>query len=270
MKSLIICVNYNTYSNLEDYLQSIDASSEQTKKLVLDVCVVDNTVENYKEITYTPQNFNLRVFPFYTNYGYFGGAIKCIEEIGENSMKEYDYVIISNVDVSLTSSFFNDLGAIKQDNYGWIAPKIIRKYDNSNENPFMPERPSKKKIQLLCFIYKHPTIFKLMNWYSLMKHKKRPASAVEKPRIIYAGMGSIFILTKKFFEHNYPLRFPAFMYGEEIHIAELVRKSGLLTYYDPSVLVWDVCGVSTGKLNIKKKCSMMYEGIHSMLVEHFN
>jgi len=54
---------------------------------------------------------------------------------------------------------------------------------------------------------------------------------------IYAGHGSIMIFTKAFMMKNLDLEFPAFMYGEEIFFAELVRLSHLETIYVPNIYV---------------------------------
>lgn len=267
---LVICVNYNSYSELQNYLKSIDLAAKEFASYKVDVAVVDNTTENIQNVNIDYNYINVLLYPFHENLGYLGGAIKALENIGKDTYLKYNHVVISNVDVSLSSTFLEKLFLVKDENIGWIVPKIIRKYDNSNENPFMIERPSKLKLQTLCFIYKHPLLFRLLNWYSIKKHTQSVDTKLEHVQEIYAGMGSIFILSQSFMNKIGNLYFSAFMYGEEIHIAELVRKFQLKTVYIPDITVYDICGVSTGKLNISKKCEMMYEGIHKMLLEHFN
>ena len=268
----MIAVNYNSYNELYDYIASIEAAASSSKSIV-DVLVADNTIEHPVPIDVTKLNLksiNVRSYLFKENLGYLGAATKVLELIGKNCTMDYDYVIISNVDLKLSNTFFQELANINSDNVGWIVPSIYRIADNSNENPFMISRPSKLKLQLLCALYSMPNMYKLYHKFHKQKRVSVNNNVSNTEKDIYAGMGSLIITTKSLLDKYYPYRFPAFMYGEELFFAELVRIAGLRTRFYPQIIANDICGVSTGKLNIKVKCKMMKSGISRMLKEYFN
>lgn len=268
---LIIAVNYNSYTELYDYMASIDEAASNSKSIV-DVLVADNTIEHPTPINVANLNLrsiSVRSYIFKENLGYLGAATKVLELIGKDYTIAYDFVIISNVDLKLSKSFFQDLSNVNRDNVGWIVPSIYRIEDNSNENPFMTCRPSKLKLRFLCVLYSMPFMYKLY----LRLHKQRRVASKHVYNMemdIYAGMGSLIITTKSLLDKYYPYRFPAFMYGEELFFAELVRMAGLTTRLYPQIIANDICGVSTGKLNTSVKCKMMKSGISSILKEYFS
>lgn len=259
---LLICVNYGSYDVMHQYLKSIDiATRSVTDMCKIEVAVVDNTPDNYQDVDLSSYVFSGRVFPFHINYGYMGGAVKALEEMGETYTKGFDYVIISNVDLVLSDSFFKDLLQISQDNIGWVVPAIYRiNYNNANENPFLLNKPSKLKYNLLMLLYKYPILNGLYTKYfstrKRVKYKNNRDTLDTFGGEIYAGLGSLFIFTRQFVKKNYPLTFPSFMYGEELFYGEMVRSMGLKTYYVPNIKAYDICGISTGKLTNSRLCKM--------------
>ena len=45
MKLLVVCVNYNSYKSLTDYLISLDKSLENISNVDVDVFIADNSTE---------------------------------------------------------------------------------------------------------------------------------------------------------------------------------------------------------------------------------
>ena len=270
-KVLIVCVNFNTYDYLNAYIKSIDiAAGKVTDVCTVDVAVADNTVNNRQKINTTYANIKVEAFPYYKNLGYMGGAVKVLEDMGKESVCKFDFVIVSNVDITVKEGFFDSLVKTNTENIGWIAPAIYRVNNNmSNENPFMTSKPSHRKMKIYIFMYSHPTLYSLYEYFYRYKNKHfgknhegqedEKLEAIHQP--IYAGMGSIFIFTQLFIKACYPLSFPCFMYGEELFFADAVQKAGLKTMYEPSLVVYDVGGVSTGKLGMSKKCKMNKESL---------
>ena len=64
--------------------------------------------------------------------------------------------------------------------------------------------------------------------------------------------------------------YPCFLFGEEIYLAEHLRKRGLKTYYDPNLKVYDSDHVSTGKMKSKAYYQYNYKSIDMLLKEYFN
>ena len=264
---LIICVNYNSYDVLYKYIESIDVAKSYTPGIKVDVLIADNTTENPQVISFSKEFDYVKVFPFHKNYGYFGGITKALENLSLDFISNYDYVILSNVDLTLRPSFFHEISLCKSENVGWVVPSIIRSSDGSDENPFIKVRPTLFKMKCLYTMYSIPILFGLYSYFSARRRKK--GSDNKKEMDIYAGMGSIIVLNAAVAEKYYPIRFNSFMYGEELFIAELVRGMGLITRYYPNIIVDDICGVSTRFLGVKGKCKMCKESFRYLIKEFF-
>lgn len=272
MKSiLILCVNYNSYKELKNYLCSINAAAKSvTKILNVDVLVADNTIENIEEVGVNYIHITVKVYPFYYNFGYMGGVTQMMKKESKEKVLLYDFVIISNVDLKLAETFFVELLKINRCKVGWIAPKIITECTRKDENPHMIDRPTKLKIQLLQFLYECPMLYSFYTLgYKYMHKKRKQISASYEERSIYAGHGSIMIFTKEVVEKYFPFVFPAFLYGEEIYFGELVLKLNLKTVYCPSVNVFNIGNVSTKFLGNKKRCKFSLESILALRREFF-
>lgn len=179
------------------------------------------------------------------NVGYFGGIAKLLEK---EEASNYDYVIISNVDVELAEDFFFQLNNKQYDcKIAWIAPLIWSISEQRNRNPFLIDRYSFCKILLLCVMYKVRFFHKL---YTITLYKTKRYRSNEA-KYIYAGHGSFIILTKSFFQNYSNIAYPMFLYGEEIYLAELIREKYLLVYYDKDIRVKTVDHVSTGEMKSK-------------------
>lgn len=257
-KILISCINFNSYNELGKYLQSIDTATAFVRSNVkINVIVADNTVENYQAISTEYSNINVQVFPFHENLGYIGGATKMFEIIGEEKIKSYDYVIISNVDLTLDNNFFIELLNIDSSNIGFIAPRITTAKNNNEENPFIVKRPSSLKMWLLILMYKYPVLFALNKLkYNRKKNSRAIICAETIQQDIYAGHGSIMIFTKDLVDNYFPFRYEPFMYGEEVFLAELTRLAKLKCLFSPTIRVYNIGNVSTKFLGNKRKCHM--------------
>ena len=123
MKTVIFCVNYNSYKDLDGYLHTIEIADKAAgSENSVTVIVADNS-EN-------PENYS-----YGGDLGYFGGAAFGIEQSGLR-VADYDYSIISNVDLLLPGDFFEKLYSEQIDkNVGCIAPSIISKGEGVNRNP---------------------------------------------------------------------------------------------------------------------------------------
>ncbi len=268
-KILIICVNYNSYNELSEYLKTIDRSSSHTKEVAsIDVYVADNTVENFKKIDISPyQCINITVKPFHENLGYLGGVNKVIESNKISDLKIYDYVIISNVDLFMSEHF---LEILLNNNYdsqiGWITPRIISLQDKNDKNPRMINRPSLLKMKFILFLYKYSYLFYF--YKKILHHFARKKKTTNTNEIIYAGHGSFMIFTKSFFKVVDNIRFDSFLYAEEIFFAELIRKTNLKVFYDRSIFINDIEHISTKKIKRIAWYKMNQDSIR-MLIERF-
>jgi len=264
IKIIIYCVNYNSYSSLSNFIPSVEEAAEYAVKdngcqLCIDLCIADNTEENVQAINVNGSNINIKVFPFHKNYGYFGGVQKMMESV---SPLDYDYAIISNVDLSLAKDAILKLARLSQDSdTGWIAPQIYSEDEHRDKNPRIPTRYSKRKLQMLKLTFQFPLLHTL--------HKKtvyrRKEFIQHSPGPVYAGHGSFIILTKKYFEKCGIINYPVFLFCEEIYLGEHCRIQGLKVIYNPEIKIIDSEHVSTGKINNKRFCKFNYDAISYIL-----
>lgn len=175
----ILCVNYNSYESLINYLFSLDNAINQCIKnrLIVDVFVADNSIDKERINIQTLKYINVKIFFYEKNNGYIGGIIKLMEEDCVD-ISIYRYVIISNVDLQVSSDFFEKLSD-KQfaDNVGWIAPRIFSSKENRDRNPKILRRPTLKRMQGLKLTYKYPFLHRIYEYtFYRIKNKKIDSS----------------------------------------------------------------------------------------------
>lgn len=263
MKILIVAVNYNTYSELDTFLQSVEESlKECVSKIFVDIVVVDNsTKKDNVDVSKYPL-LNIKVAPL-DNLGYLGGAQHVINNLEEKSV--YDYIAISNVDLKMDQSFLPNLMSYKlSKEVGWLAPSVFSLLEGRDKKTL--SRPSKRKFQLLCLIFKYPLLFKA--YRRSLYLRKRQSAELSKTHDIYSGHGAFILLTKRFFCLVPSLDFKPFLFCEENYFAELLRQHNLKCLYEPALKIWDSEHVSTGKINYKRICKLNYEA-HMFIYNRF-
>lgn len=241
-KILLICVTYHSDKELHTFVESVHRAAERVKgKIQVDIEVADNGQDNR---------------------GYLGGALP----IYNAKAKDYDFVSISNVDLQLAEDFFDHLLAVDTNGIGWMAPDIYTDKINRHENPYMMSRPTKRNFRIWNIIYSSTLIYRFYHRLYVLKGRKAktyPACG------IYAGHGSFMLFTKAFVERNPVLQFSGFMYGEEIYLAELVRKAGLNVQYVPTLRIANIGNINTGLINQAQKSKWSKESLHAIYKAFF-
>ena len=243
MKILIVCVNYNSYGELRNYLQSVEKSALNVQgDLQLEVIIADNSTQ--KEIVDCDIYKQIRVKQVeLPNLGYLGGAQAIINNIDKPT--QYDYIIISNVDLLFEKETIKQLIDFKVgDNVAWVAPSVYSETFNKDLNPNVINRYKRWKLTLLKLTY-NKFFYRLYTKYYYSNKGKN----VKHPMMdIYAGHGSIIMLTSNFFKNYSKIDYPVFLYGEELYFAELIRRKRMRVVYTPSIVLNTIGGVSTSKM----------------------
>ena len=264
MKQIAIyCVNYNSYNSLYQYLQSVDMAAYAGKEHVkVEVIVADNSVP-VEPFSYKPQNFNLFMLPTEDNKGYFGAVKYAMQQ---KSPIDFDYSIISNVDVLLTDYFFTNLLSLKTKNdTGWIAPQIYSNLEQRDRNPKIMLRYTKRKLQILRTLFQFPPLYNLYT-HTIYKSKK---FVTHGPGEIYAGHGSFIILTRNYFQKCGIINYPVFLFCEEIYLGEQCRKYGLKVLYEPKLRVNDAEHASTSTFKRSRYCKYNLKAISYILRTYY-
>ena len=259
MKILIVCVNYNSYEELNQFLDSVEKSSNNAVETQVEVVVADNstikqTVDKslYKSISVSQQNLD--------NLGYLGGASAVLNNI--RNIIQYKYVIISNVDVIFEENTIKQMQNFEiGDDIAWVAPCIYSEKYQKDLNPSILNRYPRLKLQLLKLTY-HRFVYQLYcKYYYSEKRKNASYSQTD----IYAGHGSCIILTSIFFNDYKQIDYPIFLYGEELYFAELIKRVQKRVVYTPSIVIKTTGGVSTSRLPSKSFCKFNIDAINYIL-----
>jgi len=235
---LVIGVKYRAEREAERYLESLRGLQGEQQLTIL---VVDNTLGGRWFPHFTDPRFT--TISVGTNLGYFGGARYGLSwYLRHNPLP--DWVIVSNVDLAIPNPrFFDGLeGLASIPDLGVVAPRIRSVMTGVDQNPFMTVRPSAKRMHKYKWLFRHWLLlnaYEGLGWlYRRFRGSLRSSSSRQAAReTIYAPHGSFLMFSRHYFERGGDLHFPEFLFGEEIYVAESVRRLGLRVVYDPSLVV---------------------------------
>ncbi|MEZ8481629.1 hypothetical protein BCT41_14055 [Vibrio splendidus] len=265
MKVCIICVNFNTESQIKDMIGSIKSSSDDVDIIIVnnscyDLCEVDGLADDYP--------FNIKVIHSNDNLGYFGGL-----DFSQGYIDKYlyEYVILANPDIIFDALFFENLvSADYSDNVGVIAPRLLNMPSNTNGNPFMTERITKKSLQLKLLIHSSWLFYSIYNLAHYIKKKYfKKNDSLHEAGYIYAPHGALFIFSKSYFQLNDCFLHCGFLYGEELFVAEKCRENNIGVYFDPSLLVQHIEHASTSKLGNAKISKYARLSLRNIIRKYF-
>jgi GT2 family glycosyltransferase len=279
---LVICVNYNTYSETLKFVN--DVFSQNLNNINLTLIIVDNSdiynYNQYDEIRELLNDNKVLIYKPERNLGYFGGASFGLKKYVENHQIP-DWIIVSNTDIELIQQdFFIKLIDLYKDNCtpAVIAPKILSSISGKNQNPFMKKRPGVLRMKMYELIFRYYFLFQLYQNISDIKNLliryKRSIKKNKKyindlsPYDIYAPHGSFIIFHKSYFDHGGNLDFGAFLFQEEIFIAEKARNLKLCIRYDPRLIV--LHNEHSTTKNLKNILKYKYESAKYIVDEFFS
>lgn len=191
-KIAVVCVNYNSYDSLKNYLSSLDAAGCQSREQVkLDVYIADNSPKKETIDGTVYEHIKVAVMPL-NNLGYLGGAFAVINSWEQALRNSYDYVAVTNVDVTVNEDFCKKLrGYERNQSLAWIAPAIYSTYLKKFGSAEWISRPSQKRMKLYSFLYAHPIVYWMCWLVSRIKIRTSHNNKL-KESDIYAGYGSFY------------------------------------------------------------------------------
>jgi GT2 family glycosyltransferase len=241
---LLICVNFRKPVETQHFVAT---ALEQTLGSSLRVVVADNSPYPGEggvpaSATSDPR---VKTLATGTNLGYFGGAKAALaDHLASHPLP--DWVIVSNPDV-----YFSGRDVLQRlcdshrgDEPAVIAPAIRTVHTAVEQNPYMRVRPSRLRMHIYRWLFSSYPVDVVWEGLSWVKHrvfelfsKVHPPAASSLPEKIYAPHGSFIALHRSYFERGGNLDYGAFLFGEEIFVAETVRQLGLTVLYEPAVAV---------------------------------
>lgn len=249
MKIAWITVNYNQERYLEEWYFSIARQSVVESQ---DIFVVDNSD------TYIPEEVDIQLFKPKENLGYFGGFNYCIDRI---EPAKYDFVILSNPDVTFAPDFIQSLQQalnIQPQNQTMVIAPRITLDSGIEQNPNMTNSVSKARKAYYELLFSSYYCFIVLGGLSKIIKLARPKKPLENnSRTIYMAHGACFIATPFFFKKCSRLDQRVFLWGEEALLMHQVAQNGGEIRFEPSLRVFHHEHTATSKITSKNRFKMM-------------
>ena len=244
-------------------LRLIESAGAVKRSTELHLLVVSNdpAEEHFRKLRLSATGMStVEVIQSTANRGYFGGANMALEHYSVAHGELPDWVIVSNNDVVIEDdAFLEKLLNLDLKEVGVLAPRIQGWPGNLDQNPFMRHRPGRLRWAQLRIVSSYYPLAAIWDWLWRRKTALRSWLAARRAELlrnketanrepIYAGHGSFFIFSRRYFEAGGYLDGNLFLYGEEISVAEICRSLGLPVTYEPSLRVIHREHQSTGKI----------------------
>ncbi|WP_417662476.1 glycosyltransferase family 2 protein [Pseudomonas sp.] len=264
----LICINYNSYNDLALYAESIRQAVSGVDNINFTFCVVDNSIIDVDDKILSDLESNFPGYKYFKlpNIGYLPGAYFAFTEL----CAIYDFTIVSNVDLELSSDFFKNLITSNHaSNVGVIAPCIYSSHRCADLNPKIVSRVSKQQLKRTRDIFSSPFRFYLYGKLSEIKCKIFQKKSVEG-QLIYAPHGSLMIFTAAYFKSGANINYPRFLFGEEVFVGESCLAFNLKVRYAPDIKVFDKDHGSTSLEKIAFISAHHVKSLNYLLDRYFN
>ncbi len=221
-----------------------------------------------------------------SNLGYLNGCARALTAWIELERTAPDWVGVTNTDLTFREDALVELlQADWPDTVGAIAPRIGTRR-HRDQNPFMRVRPSRTRLRFLSAAFsegfwRSPLMWLLRSpaytaWTRLKFRMRLSATGSpvlydteEKPESIYAPHGAAVFLSAAFFGSGCKLSMPWMMFGEELHLAEQMRKVGLSVFWVPGIRVDHSTATTTGTIRHQQLMDWRAESLRHIIDLYF-
>lgn len=233
MKKIVICVV--NYHNAQEVVSYVNTLFSQTCYNDIEIVITDNSNSD-SEYNYLKQYLprNIFIYQVNMNLGYINGInYGLCKYLETNDLPEW--IVISNTDISYEDNlFYETLLELYPNGYNSvIAPCIYSTENNLYQNPLVINRYSKLKMFILTYVFKFHVVERIFDYLNKIKNQfqKRKTELLPNQEI-YIGHGACLIINKSYFIKGGNLEYKSFLFGEELFIAEQVKKNGGKVYFD--------------------------------------
>ncbi len=217
MKTAIIVLNYNDYNNTKKYVEAIKEYNIIDKIVVVDNNSSDGNTENLKKIN----DDKIDVIFAAQNGGYAYGNNFGLKYLDEKYPNKYEYVIISNPDVSVEENSIKECINLlsKNENVAIVAPRM--KYINGTSR-----RSCWKRRDFLVDIANSTRITEILFYPLFKKGKYSKNDFNTKVLKVHAIAGSFFVVKHDIFKQIGYFDENTFLFFEEDIIADKIKEAG--------------------------------------------
>ena len=181
----------------------------------------------------------------HANLGYLGAARYGLQQLENTGKRLPELVILCNTDMifpdrNLVKTMIERLGSL---DFAVAGPSVLSsRFNHHDQNPFMEERISKKRLLFLRFVFSLYPVYYLYQLLAVckafLKADGNRAGGKQAVKEVYAVHGSFLIMRNKFlYRIRQDLAQAPFLFGEEIFLAELARKYGMSVIFDNNLQV---------------------------------
>ena len=259
-KIVFLLVNYFNEKEVAGFV-----ASELAGQLNEHVCIViaDNGSQD-KKVLQKIEGTSVKLIEAGTNRGYFGAASLGLQWYLKEKGVHPDAVIICNTDISLESTdFIKQLNTyINVNAFDVMGPDIYSTAMNYHQNPYIESRISGEKIER----YKRVTSNSFLYWMYTLLHliktklvRANKRAGWEKQMNPYAVHGSFMVFNRSFFEKGGSINYPSLLFGEELFVAEQVRKFNMKMVYEPLLVICHHEHTTTGTFKSKQAVKYLHQ-----------
>lgn len=262
---MIVCTSYNNAIEVISFIKVIEKQDlfKNTCLVIVENSDASRQIELLDDFVSKSNLLNVFIARPCQNLGYLNGLFFGVTYFEENiQINLPKWITLCNTDIDFGSAdFFNKVSENKYDMDVWcLAPCIYTTKTKSYQNPHYVNRLSLKKLNRVIFITKYHILFNVYQILSNLKAKTKKKN-IQNSQFVYAAHGSIFILNRDFFTTIEKLEYGAFLYSEEMFIAETIKSQGKRVYYDESLLVFHSENATTSLLGNKKRAMLIHESL---------
>ena len=218
MKVAIVILNYNSEEDTIKYVESIKEYKNLNK-----IIVVDNKSTNEGAMAKLKilENEKVEVIQSDKNGGYSYGNNYALRYL-DNKNEKYDYIIISNPDVSVTEEAINKCISILNENkeVAIVAPRML---DKENK----PIRRSSWKIRTPKLDMIHSTRLLEILFYKTLRNGEYSNKEYENEKLeVEAVSGAFFVIKKEIFKQIGYFDEEVFLFYEEDILSKKIKELG--------------------------------------------
>lgn len=207
------------------------------------------------------------------NLGFFGGARAALAHYLAHNPQP-DWVLICNVDIRFSDPQFA-VKLLEIDRAMVVAPQIQREHRLGIrskllfENPLKPTRPSDAWLAQRLWLCQHYGLYRVYD--AIRAWQQRFAVPIVcAAGEIYAPFGALLCLHRSYFEAGATLDHPAFLFTEELFVAEEVRRAGGTVLFAPHIGARHLGSNSMRHVPSRRQADWAAQSLAAVQAHYFN
>lgn len=259
-----VVVNYFNDDEVIHFVESCLFKNDSSNLLVY---IVNNGSKRPDDLESKVElNSKITLIQASTNSGYFGAFHLALDFHKSHFDFIPDIFVLCNTDLKIESSDWMQqlLAAADNPQTGLIGPSLISSLTGKQQNPFLEDRMSAKKIDRLLFFFSSYFGYLIYQslYYLKAKLKSTSITQANSPIPCYAIHGAFVAMTSNFVHTAYAdFKDAPFLYSEELFLAEIAKKHSYKSMYIPSIKIIHDEHSTTGIFKSRKGVQLMHASL---------